>query len=73
MHTYVITLIFSAAMFCKQLFSHTFANLKKVIVTLKYMPGSCDSQLTCHRFDFGFSKTIFNQLKYKVHREELNN
>lgn len=25
----------------------------------------------CHRFDFGFSKTMFNQLKYKVHREEM--
>lgn len=73
MHTYVITLIFSGRMFCNKLFRHMFANLQKVIVKFKYTPGSCDSHLadSCHS-DSGFSEAMFNQSKYKIHKELKN-
>ena len=43
------------------------------MVKLRYVLHSCDSNVTdpCHRFDFGLSKTMFDQLEYKVHKEDV--
>ena len=73
MYIHEITVIFNGDMFCNQPFGTQLQILKRVIVKLRYVPHSHDSNVTdpCHRFDFGLGKTMSNQLEYKVHTEDV--